>query len=42
VQVAITRAQVRDSPAYDPARMVERTYETQLYGHYGQHRYWRE
>lgn len=42
VHVAITRAQVQASPEYDPARMVERAYETQLHGHYGQPRYWRE
>ena len=42
VHVTITRAQIRNSPAYDPARPVERAYETQLHGHYGQPRYWSE
>jgi hypothetical protein len=40
VHVAITRAQIKNSPEYDPARPVDRTYEAQLYGHYGQPRYW--
>jgi hypothetical protein len=42
VQVTITRAQVKDSPEYDPARPIDRAYETQLHGHYGQPRYWSE
>ena len=32
--------QIKNSPEYDPARPVDRTYEAQLYGHYGQPRYW--
>ncbi len=40
VHVAITRARITNSPEYDPARPVERAYETQLYDHYGQPRYW--
>ena len=35
VHVTITRAQVRNSPEFDPSRPVEREYETQLHGHYG-------
>ena len=42
VHVTITRAQVEASPEYDPDRPVERAYETQLHGHYGQPRYWSE
>ena len=42
VHVTVTRAQIKISPEYDPARPVERAYETQLYGHYGQPRYWGE
>jgi len=39
VHVTVTRAQIKNSPEYDPARPVERAYETQLYGHYGVPRY---
>ena len=42
VHVTLTRAQIKTSPEYDPARPVERAYETRLYGHYGQPRYWDE
>jgi hypothetical protein len=42
VHVTVTRAQIQHSPEYDPARPVERPYETQLYCHYGQPRYWGE
>ena len=35
VHVTVTRAQIKTSPEYDPARPVERAYETQLYDHYG-------
>jgi hypothetical protein len=42
VHVALTRALIRTSPDYDPTRPVERAYETQLCGHYGRPRYWRE
>jgi hypothetical protein len=42
VHVSLTRAQIKTSPEYDPARAVERAYETRLYSHYGQPRYWSE
>ena len=42
VHVTVTRAQIKTSPEYEPAREVERVYETRLYDHYGQPRYWRE
>ena len=42
VHVTITRAQIENSPEYDPAQPVERAYEQQLHGHYGQPRYWSE
>jgi len=42
VHVTITRAQIENSPEYDPARPVERAYETQLHGHYGHPPYWSE
>ena len=40
VHVTLTRAKIQTSPEYDPARAVERAYETQLHDHYGQPRYW--
>ena len=42
LHVTVTRAQIKNCPEYDPARPVERTYETQLYGHSGQPRDWDE
>jgi hypothetical protein len=42
VHVTITRAQIEGSPEYDPARPVERAYETRLHGHYGHPPYWTE
>jgi hypothetical protein len=42
VHVTVTRARIKNSPEYDPARPVERGYETQLFDHYGQPRYWGE
>jgi len=42
VHVTVTRAQIKASPEYDPAREVDRAYETQLHDHYGVRRYWRE
>ena len=42
VHVTVTRAQIKASPEYQPAREVDRAYETQLYGHYGQRHYWGE
>jgi hypothetical protein len=40
VHVTVTRMQIQTSPEYDPAQPIERPYESQLYGHYGQPRYW--
>ncbi len=40
VHLTLTRAQIKNSPEYDPTRSVDRAYETQLYGHYGGRRYW--
>lgn len=40
VHVGLTRETIRSSPAYDPGRPVDRAYETTLYEHYGQRRYW--
>ncbi len=40
VHVKVTRAQIEKSPEYDPARPVERPYETRLYDHYKVPRYW--
>jgi len=42
VYMRLKREQIKNSPEYDPARPVERAYETKLYGHYGQTHYWRE
>ena len=42
LHVTVTRMQIKNSPEYDPTRPVECAYETQLYGHYGQPRYWDE
>lgn len=42
VHVTVTRAQLKSSPEFDPTTPIERTYETQLYDHYGQRRYWAE
>jgi len=40
VHVHLRRDQIRTSPEYDPARPIERAYETRLYGHYTQPGYW--
>jgi hypothetical protein len=40
VEVHLRRDQIRTSPEYDPARPIERAYETRLYGHYAQPGYW--
>lgn len=40
VHVDVTRAQVKDAPAYDSAMAVERGYEDRLYGYYGRMPYW--
>ena len=42
VHATVTRAQIRNSPEFDPTRPVERAYEERLYGHYGQPHYWGE
>ncbi len=40
VSVALTRDTIRNAPAYDDARPVDREYEAALYAHYGRPRYW--
>lgn len=35
-----TRAKVKASPEYNPRAMVDRSYESRLYTHYGQSPYW--
>ena len=35
VTLDVTRDQVKNSPAWDPAAMVDRVYEAELHGHYG-------
>lgn len=40
VYVSVLREQIEHSPEYDPARPIERTYETRLYDYYGRPRYW--
>jgi hypothetical protein len=40
VYVDLTREQVKDSPEYDPASEPSRSYEAELYSHYGWPGYW--
>lgn len=40
VQVARDRKTIKDSPEFDPARTVNREYETRLYDYYGRPKYW--
>jgi hypothetical protein len=40
VCVDLTRAQVENSPEFDPSAPVNREYETRLYDYYGRSRYW--
>jgi hypothetical protein len=40
MSVDLTREQVRNSPEYDPTAQLDRTYEAQLYSHYGHPPYW--
>jgi hypothetical protein len=40
VDVALTREEVKNSPEYNPAEPVNRTYEERLYDYYGRPRYW--
>jgi len=40
VRVHLGREQIRTSPEYDPARPIERAYETRLYSHYARPGYW--
>lgn len=42
MHVTLTRAQIKTSPEYEPARPVERANETRLYDHYGHPHYWGE
>ena len=40
VSVALTRETMKNSPAYDPERMIDRDYERALHQHYGKPTYW--
>ena len=42
VHVELTREQIKNSPAFDPAGSVQRDYETQLFDYYGRPRYWND
>ena len=41
VHVDLTRAQIKESPEYDPEKPPRREYEIKLYGYYGFRGYWR-
>ncbi len=36
----LDKERIRNSPAYDPAILINREYELELYDHYGRPRYW--
>jgi sporulation protein YlmC with PRC-barrel domain len=40
VEVDLTRAEIKDSPEYDPSIPVNRGYEERLYDYYGRPKYW--
>lgn len=40
VHVGVTRAQIKQSPEYDPSGPVARDYEARLHDHYGRPSYW--
>jgi hypothetical protein len=40
VHVALTREQIKNSPAFDPSGPVQREYEARLCDHYGRPAYW--
>ncbi len=40
VSLTLTRAQVRNSPPFDPSEPVNRQYEIHLYDYYGRPKYW--
>jgi len=40
VHLALTRDDVKASPAYDPNDSIDRQYEERLFGHYGRSPYW--
>lgn len=40
IQVDVSAHQVREAPAYDPTRHLDREIEDSLYGHYGRAPYW--
>jgi hypothetical protein len=42
VYVGLTRDVIKDAPEYDESKMITRSYENQLYSHYGRPPYWRE
>lgn len=41
VWVDVAKAQIEDSPAYDPADPIDRQYENRMYDYYGRTRYWK-
>ena len=41
VSSELTKDEIKNSPEYDPLNPIERTYETELYKHYGKPGYWR-
>lgn len=40
VFVTLSKAEIENSPEYDPSKPVERSYEESLHGHYGRESYW--
>jgi hypothetical protein len=40
VHVDMTREQIKNSPEFDPAAPVNRTYEERLFDYYGRPKYW--
>jgi hypothetical protein len=40
VQVNVDKAAIRNAPAYDPARVVDREYEAQYHRAFGRTGYW--
>lgn len=42
VAVDLTRAAIKSAPEYDPAKLLNRSYETQLHQHYQRPVYWKK
>lgn len=42
VQVNLTQETIKNSPVFDPSKLISRTYEEQLYDYYGWLKYWRD